>query len=99
MAVTRSETLLGPRWPALDAIDPARADVSYDALADELVVYFGGRPISNYVSPIDSPGNDFAAVMVGVNEDESDVGEVVGVHVMPLLVGAVQDHPSWATLA
>jgi hypothetical protein len=99
MAVTHLDARPRPRWPARSSLDLASAYVSYDPPADELIVYFGGKPVPKYVSPIDSPGDDFAAVMVGVHGDESSTGEVVGVHVMPLLVGAVQTHPTWAVLA
>lgn len=99
MAVTSPVDLVRPRWPAPDAIDLGRVYVSYDPPSDEFLVYFGGKPVPSYSDSIDSPGNDYAAVMVDLQPDESSSGEVVGIQVIPLLVGAVQEHPDWAILA
>ncbi len=86
-----------PRWPT-DPIDVTRVDLDYDAPADELTLFFAGRPLPSYCDPIDAPDSD-VAIMVGMNEDESSTGEIVGIQVIPLLVGAVHAHPGWATLA
>lgn len=98
MAVSTPPALSAPRWPD-DRIDPARVDVDYDPPSDELTLYFGGKPVPSVVDPIDSPGRDYVAVMIGLNDDESSPNEIVGIQVMPLLVGAVQQHPDWAVLA
>jgi len=99
MAVTAAEALPRPAWPVPDTLDTAPMYVHYDPLADELLVYFGGRPVPKYVSPIGAPAGDYAAVLVGMDENDDPSAEIVGLHVMPLLVGAVQKHPKWAILA
>ena len=86
-----------PRWPA-GPIDPTAIDLDYDPPADELTLYFGGKPVPAFGDPLDAPGTG-VALLVGMNEDETSTGEVVGIQVMPLLVGAVKAHPGWATLA
>ncbi len=86
-----------PRWPT-EPIDVARVDFQYNPPADELTLFFDGRPLPSYCDPIDAPEGD-VAIMVGMNEDESSTGEIVGVQVLPLLVGAVNSYPGWATLA
>jgi len=96
--VSIPNALSAPRWP-VDRIDPGLVSIDYDPASDELTLYFGGKPISSTVDPISSPGNDYAAVMIGLNDDESSTEHVVGIQVMPLLVGAVQQHPDWARLA
>ena len=102
MAVTEADLdpvpFPAPWWPA-EPIDPTRAYVDYGAVADELVVYFGDGPAPSYSAPLDVPGFEDVAVMVDLRQDESSTGEVVGIHVMPLLAGAVRDHPGWAALA
>lgn len=37
--------------------------------------------------------------MIGLDADHEQTGEIVGIQVIPMLVGAVQDQPSWAILA
>ena len=37
--------------------------------------------------------------MLGVGADDEETGEIVGVHVIPMLLGAVQEQPAWAVLA
>ena len=92
MAVIVRNAPPAPRWPA-ETGDPARAYVAYDAPADELVVYFEGRPRGGVCDPIDALGGDVALIY------DDETLEVVGVQVMPLLVGAVMNHPRWATIA
>ena len=99
MAVTLTDAEPRPRWPRPGVIDPARCYVSYHPPADELVVSFGGTPVPKYVNPIEAPEADDLGIMVGMNDDESSTGEVVGLLVMPLLVGAVRRHPGWAAIA
>ncbi len=86
-----------PRWPA-DPIDVAAVNFDYFPLADELTLFFAGRPLPSYCDPIDALEGD-VAIMVGMNEDGSSTGEIVGIQVLPLLVGAVKAYPDWATLA
>ena len=87
-----------PRWPS-DPFDPDRARVSYDVVADELVIHFGGVAVPAVSELIDAPDVDDAAVLVGLGPNGEDTGEVVGIHVYPLLVGAVQARPRWARIA
>lgn len=87
-----------PTWPT-EPIDPAGVDLDYNAPADELTLFFGGRPVPSYCDPFDVEGFEDVAIMVGMGDDDSTAGEVVGIQVIPLLVGAVRDHPRWATLA
>lgn len=86
-----------PRWPT-DPIDVDGVDLAYNPPADELTLFFAGRPLPAFSDPIDALEGD-VAIMIGMNEDESSTGEIVGIQVMPLLVGAVHAHPGWATLA
>ena len=37
--------------------------------------------------------------MLGVDANDEETGEIVGVHVIPMLLGAVQAQPAWAVLA
>ena len=87
-----------PRWPVAP-FDPGLAYVDYGAVADELVVYFGGRPVPSFVDPIETPEGSAVGVLVGVDPGGEETGDVVGIHVYPLLVGAVAHHPRWARLA
>jgi hypothetical protein len=87
-----------PRWPA-EPIDPAGVDLDYNGPADELTLFFGGRPVPSYCDPFDVEGFEDVAIMVGMDGDDASPGEVVGIQVIPLLLGAVRDHPRWATLA
>jgi len=86
-----------PRWPA--AIDPATARVDYDVPADEFLVYFGGKPVPAVSDPLDAPGFEDVAIMLGLGADDEATDEIVGVQVIPMLLGAVQEQPAWAVLA
>jgi hypothetical protein len=86
-----------PRWPTV--IDPTTAYVYYHIPADELLVYFGGKPVPKVSDPLDAPGYDDVAIMLGVGADDEETGEIVGVQVIPMLLGAVQEQPAWAVLA
>jgi hypothetical protein len=86
-----------PRWPPV--IDPTVAWVDYNIPADEFLVYFGGKPVPKVSDPLDAPGFDDVAIMLGVGADDEETGEVVGVQVIPMLLGAIQDQPAWAILA
>ena len=85
------------RWPA--AIDASVAYVSYDVPADEFLVYFGGKPVPKVSDPLDAPGFEDVAIMLSVGADDEETDEIVGVHVIPMLLGAVQEQPAWAVLA
>ena len=87
-----------PRWPA-SPIDPAGVDLDYDPPADELTLFFGGKPVPSYCDPFHVDGYEDVAIMVDLGPDDSSSGEIVGIQVIPLLVGAVQKHPEWAILA
>jgi hypothetical protein len=98
MAISDPTVDVRPRWP--DGLpDPLRVHVSYYPPADEFLVYFAERPVPSYSDALNGPGYDDVAVMVGMHPDESSTGEVVGIQVIPLLLGAVRDRPEWATLA
>ena len=96
--IEHASTDARPRWPA-EPIDPTRVDVDYDVPADELTLFFGGRPVPSVCDPFEAPGFEDVAIMVGENEDDSSTREVVGIQVIPLLLGAVRDRPEWAALA
>ena len=96
--VRNPDTLRVPRWP-IEPVDPTIADVSYNIPADEFLVYFGGKPVPKVSDPLDAPGFRGVAVMLGVGADDEETGEIVGVQVIPMLLGAVQEQPAWAVLA
>lgn len=98
MAVSNPETVTPPRWPA-EPVDPTVASVSYYVPADEFLVYFGGKSVPAVSDPLDGPGFEDVAIMIGIGPDDEDTGEIVGVQVIPMLLGAVQDQPKWAVLA
>ena len=98
MAVSNPNTVRTPRWPA-EPVDPGLAWVDYDVPADEFLVYFGGKPVPAVSAPLDAPRFGYVAIMVGLGPDDEDTGEIVGVQVIPMLVGAVQEQPEWAVLA
>lgn len=82
-----------PTWPSAP-IDPRHVDLSYYPPADELMLYFPGRRHGGVCDPINEPGGGDVAIVV-----DDDTNEIVGIQVIPLLVGAVQQHPRWAILA
>jgi hypothetical protein len=86
-----------PRWPT--AIDPTIAYVDYNIPADEFLVYFGGKPVPKVSDPLNAPGFEDVAIMLGIGPDDEETGEIVGVQVIPMLLGAVQEQPAWAVLA
>ena len=93
-----ADTLLAPRWPT-ESIDPARVWVDYDVPADEFLIYFGGKPVGALFDPLDAPGFEDVAIAIGLDASGGETGEIVGVQVIPMLLGAVMDQPSWAALA
>jgi hypothetical protein len=96
--MSNPQTVHGPRWPT-EPIDPGTAWVDYDVPADEFLVYFGGRPVPAISDPLDAPGFHDVAIMLGVGENDEATDEIVGVQVIPILLGAVQEQPRWAVLA
>jgi len=87
-----------PRWPSRP-FDPARASLFCSSLADELVLYFEDRNSPHYVDFIDAPGLSDAATLIGVDEDDEETGEIVGVQVDLLLARAANLRPAWRVLA
>jgi hypothetical protein len=87
-----------PKWPA-DPIEPTRTWVDYAVVADEFLVYFPGKPVPAISSPLNTPMFYGTSVMFGVGPDDEATDEIVGVHVIPMLLGAVQAQPHWAVLA
>jgi hypothetical protein len=97
-AAASSSIAGAPTWP-VESVDPGIAWIDYDVVADEFLVYFGGRPVPAISSLLDGPGFEDVAIMIGLDHDGRQTGEIVGVHVIPMLLGAVQDKPAWAVLA
>lgn len=93
-----TETISAPCWPA-KPIDTGIAWVDYDVIADEFLVYFGGRPVPAVSDPLNAPGFSGVAVMIGLDENNNSTDEIVGVQVIPMLLGAVPDQPHWSALA
>lgn len=77
-----------PRWPATP-VDLGIAWVDYDVRADELLIYFGGKPVPAISDPLDAPGIRSVSIMLGVGADDEATDEIVGVQVIPMLLGAV----------
>ncbi len=96
--VSKPDALRVPKWPT-EPIDPAIAYVYHHVPADEFLVYFGGKPVPKVSDPLDAPGFRGVAIMLGVGADDEETGEIVGVQVIPMLLGAVQEQPAWAVLA
>jgi hypothetical protein len=40
------------------------------------------------------PGFEDVAIMIGLGADGKETGEIVGVQVIPMLLGAVRDQPT-----
>lgn len=87
-----------PRSPA-KPFDPVLASLFYSPLADELVLYFEDRTSPHYVDFIEAPGLDDAAILVGLDGDGEETGEIVGVQVDLLIARASKTHPAWRELA
>jgi len=98
MTATDPSAVHRPRWPD-QPFDPARAYLNYDVIADDLVLYFGSEPVAAVSDLIDAPEGDDAAVLVGLGPGDEDTGEVVGIHVYPLLAGAHRKPAHWRRLA
>lgn len=96
--MTIADAPVRPRWPS-KPFDPTQASLVYSQLADELVLYFEDRNSPHYVDFIDAPGLPDAAVLIGVDEDDEETGEIVGVQVDLLLARAANLRPAWRVLA
>lgn len=97
MALASIPPTVRPRWPT-SALDPARCWFDFDAVADELVFYFGGRPVPAVSDLIETSDGAAPAVLLGLDPDGEETGEIVGIHVYPLLAAA-QARPAWRALA
>jgi hypothetical protein len=97
MAMSNPKSATIPRWPA-ELIDPAIARVSYDVPADEFLVFFGGKSVPKVSDPLDGPGFEDVAIMIGLGPGREETGKIVGVHVIPMMLGAVPEHPQWSVL-
>jgi hypothetical protein len=96
--VSNLDMLRVPRWP-VEPVDPTIAYVSYDVPADEFLVYFSGKPVPKVSDPLDAPSFRGVSIMLGLGVDDEGTDEIVGVQVIPMLLGAVQEQPAWAILA
>lgn len=86
-----------PVWPR-QPVDPDRCYVSYHPPADELVVFFDGKPVPPYSDPSSAFG-EHVAVMVDLAPDwASSIGAIVGIHGIPFVGGALPDYPAWRPL-
>ena len=97
MAVRTRDSVLAPHWPTTP-VDPALAWVDYSVVADEFLVYLGGKPVPSVSDPLNAPGFRGAAIMLGSGDDDEATDEIVGVQVIPMLLGAVPEQPNWAIL-
>lgn len=95
--MNKPDAIRRPQWPT-GSIDPDSAWVDYDVRADEFLVFFGGKPAPSISDPLDAPGFDHVAVMFGLNPDLTETDEIVGIHVIPMMLGAVPTRPDWAVL-
>jgi hypothetical protein len=69
--------------------------VVFGAFADELVIRFADSTYPDtVVVPVATPNRDYASLLVA-----DETGDVIGVHVMPLLVYAAKRHPAWIEVA
>jgi hypothetical protein len=80
-------------------VDPSVAWIDYDIPADEFLVYFGDAPVPAASDPLDAPGFEDVAILVGLGPDDETTDQIVGVQVIPMLLGAVRAQPAWAALA
>lgn len=91
------EQVVQPLWPP-EPIDSGLAWVDYDIVADEFLVYFGGQPVPAITYPFEAPGFEAIAVMIGLGPDRKETGEVVGIHVIPMMLEAIPARPEWSIL-
>jgi hypothetical protein len=91
-------TIRKPVWPA-HPIDPGTARVIYYVPADEFLVYFDGESVPKISDSLDAPGLEDVAIMIASGPEGELTDQIVGVQVIPMLLGAVQEQPHWAVLA
>jgi hypothetical protein len=97
VAVSDPNAVSAPIWPS-GPIDIDRVRVDYDVPSDEFLVYFGGRPAPAVSDPLDAPGFEDVAIRIGLGKNGEETGQIVGVQVIPMLLGAVPEQPHWAVL-
>ncbi len=56
-------------------------------------VSFGGKPGPKVSSPLDAPGFDDVAIKFRLTPDREETDEIVGIHVIPMMPGAVPARP------
>jgi hypothetical protein len=95
--MSKTDVVRAPKWP-VESIDPGLLWLDYDVLADEFLIYFGGEPVPAISSPLNAAGFRGVAIMLGVGADDESTDEIVGVQVIPMLLGTVQEQPAWAVL-
>jgi hypothetical protein len=93
MAVIDHAVDTRPTWPT-DEIDVAGVDIDYYPPADELTLFFGGEPVPSVSDFLTEPGFEDVAVLI-----DQGGRAIVGLQVIPMLAGAVREHPSWAVVA
>lgn len=61
--------------------------------------YWQTAPGKTWISdPLDAPGFPHVAIMLGVGPDDEETDEIVGVQVIPMMLGTIQEQPEWALL-
>jgi hypothetical protein len=95
--VAVKEHAVRPLWP-IETIDSKVVWVDYDIVADEFLVYFDGQPVPAITYPFEAPGFEATAVMIGLDSDRKETGEIVGIHVIPMMLEAVPARPEWSVL-
>jgi hypothetical protein len=91
MAVIRplDPTIAAPIWP--ESIAPAQILLSYNPLADELVILFGDATRPHIVEPLDGDAPDYVSLLLDLESD----AEVVGIMVESAHGTAIAEHPEW----
>lgn len=98
MSMSVVDTNIRPRWPS-EPFDNAGAFLHFGEVADELLLFFSPEPVPSVSDPlVESPDGGETAVLIGLGPDDEETGEVVGIHVYPLLAGPAQAHPAWRGL-
>ena len=94
MAVTKlpDATTATPTWPA--SVDPAQTLLSYNPLADELVILFGDAARPHVVEPLGGASPDYVSLLLDLESD----AEVVGVMVEAAHGVAITEHPEWRSV-
>lgn len=58
----------------------------------------GGQPVPAITYPFDTPGFEATGVMIERDQDGAETGEIVGIHVIPMMMEAVPARPEWSVL-